>query len=244
MKSETVRLFQTLPHPCGYYGDRTAQNLVIDPASPHLPQIYDAALLRGYRRAGGHVYHPHCRRCRACIPARIVVDAFQPDRSQRRCLRRNEDLQFAEEPARFSEEYFDLYRHYLDGRHRDGGMDNPADEDFSRFLYTPWSPTAFLTLRRRGKLLAVAVTDFASSGLSAVYTFFDPDEAARGLGTCAILRQVGLARARGLAHVYLGYWIEGHPKMDYKARFRPLELLGPKGWTAHEPATGRDAARR
>jgi len=230
MKSETVRLFQTLPHPCGYFGDRVAQNLVIDPASPHLAQIYDAALLRGYRRAGGHVYHPHCRRCQACIPARVPVDALRPDRSQRRNLRRNADLALSLEPAAYSDEYFDLYRRYLDARHAGGGMDNPAEDDFTRFLYTPWSPTAFVALRLRGRLLGVAVTDFASSGVSAVYTFFEPDEDARGLGTHAILRQVDLARDRGLPHVYLGYWIAGHPKMDYKARFRPLELLGPEGW--------------
>ena len=232
MKSETVRLFQTLPHACGYFSARTAQNLVIDPASPHLAQIYDAALLRGYRRAGGHVYHPHCRRCQACVPARVPVADFRPDRSQRRNLRRNADLAVSLEPAAYSDEYFDLYRRYLDARHAGGGMDNPAEDDFTRFLYTNWSPTAFVALRLRGTLLGVAVTDFASSGVSAVYTFFDPDERARGLGTYAILCQIDLARERALPHVYLGYWIAGHAKMDYKARFRPLELLGPTGWQA------------
>lgn len=241
MKSETVRLFQTLPHPCGYFAERTAQNLVIDPASPHLGQIYDAALQRGYRRAGSHVYHPHCRRCRACVPARVPVHEFLPDRSQRRCLRRNEDLELALEPAACSDEYFDLYRRYLEARHPGGGMDNPAAEDFTRFLYTPWSPTRFIALRLHGRLLAVAVTDFASCGLSAVYTFFDPAERERGLGVYAILRQIELARGRGLAHVYLGYWIEAHPKMDYKARFRPLELLGTDGWRALAPAVGGEA---
>jgi len=230
MKSETVRLFQTLPHACGYFGERTAQNLVIDPASPHLPQIYDTALLRGYRRAGGHVYHPHCRRCRACIPARVDVANFRPSRSQRRCLRLNGDLDVSVEPAAYTDEYFDLYQRYLAVRHAGGGMDNPAVDDFTRFLYTPWSPTRFVALRLSGALLAVAVTDFATSGLSAVYTFFEPAAEQRGLGTLAILSQIELARARGLPHVYLGYWIAGHPKMDYKARFRPLELLGPEGW--------------
>ncbi len=234
MKSEVVRLFQTLPHACGYFGDRTAQNLVIDPASPHLSRIYDAALLRGYRRAGGHVYHPHCRRCHACVPARVAVERFRPDRSQRRCMRRNADLVLALEPAAYTDECFELYRRYLDSRHAGGGMDNPAHEDFTRFLYTAWSPTRFVTLRKDGRLLAVAVTDFASSGLSAVYTFFEPEASERGLGTFAILSQIELARERGLPHVYLGYWIDAHPKMDYKARFRPLELLGPDGWHAHE----------
>jgi arginine-tRNA-protein transferase len=230
MKSDVVRLFQTLPHACGYFAERTAQNLVIDPASPHLAQIYDAALAKGYRRAGGHVYRPHCRGCRACIAARIPVAMFQPDRSQRRCLERNRDLELVVAPASYRDEYFGMYQRYLAARHFGGGMDDPDTEDFERFLYTPWSPTRFLELRLHERLLAVAVTDFAANGLSAVYTFYDPAESRRGLGTYAILRQIVLARERGLAHVYLGFWIENHPKMGYKARFRPLELLGADGW--------------
>jgi arginine-tRNA-protein transferase len=230
MKSELVRLFQTLPHPCGYFAERTAQNLVIDPASPHLAQIYAAALDKGFRRAGGHVYRPHCDGCRACIAARVPVAEFRPDRSQRRCAARNRDLELRIAPARFSAEYFELYRRYLAARHPGGGMDEPDVEDFARFLYTDWSPTRFLELRRGERLLTVAVTDFAASGLSAVYTFYEPDEPTRGLGTYAILCQIELARAGGLPHVYLGFWIEHHPKMDYKARFRPLELLGADGW--------------
>ena len=234
MKSDVVRLFQTLPHACGYYSGRTAQNLVIDPASPHLARIYEVALAKGYRRAGGHVYRPHCQRCRACIAARIPVADFTPQRTQRRCLKRNADLSMSVEPAAYRAEYFQLYQRYLGARHAGGGMDDPEPEDFSRFLYTEWSPTRFIELRRAARLLAVAVTDFAASGLSAVYTFYDPDEASRGLGTYAILRQIELARELALPHVYLGFWIEGHPKMDYKARFRPLELLDAGGWQRYE----------
>jgi len=235
VKSDVVRLFQTLPHPCGYFAERTAQNLVIDPASPHLPQIYDAALTKGFRRAGGHVYRPQCPGCRACIPARVPVNEFVANRSQRRCLARNRDLELRIAPPAFTGEYFDLYRRYLGARHRDGGMDDPATEDFERFLFTTWSPTKFIELRLRERLLAVAVTDFTTTGLSAVYTFFDPDESARGLGTCAILRQIELARERNLAYVYLGFWIARHPKMDYKARFAPLELLDGSDWRRLNP---------
>ena len=230
MRSDVVRLFQPLPHPCGYFGERTAQNIVIDPSAPQLPQIYDLAVQRGYRRAGGHGYHPQCQGCRACIACRVPAARFHPDRSQRRCLARNADLAVRIVAARFTAEYFTLYRHYLSARHPDGGMDDAQPEDFARFLYTAWSPTRFIEFRHRERLMALAVTDFCGDGLSAVYTFFDPDDELRGLGTFAILSQIRLARERALAHVYLGFWIDGHPKMHYKARFRPLEILRDGAW--------------
>jgi arginine-tRNA-protein transferase len=238
MRSESVRLLKTLPHACGYYPDRVAQNLVIDPLAADLPEVYEVALTRGYRRAGGHIYRPACARCSACVPARVPVADFTPNRSQRRCLRRNADLAFAEAPARFSEEVFDLYRRYLAARHPGGGMDDAERDDFGRFLTSPWSPTRFHEFRRDGRLLAVAVTDVTRHGLSSVYTFYDPAEASRGLGTFCILHQVAECRRRGLPHLYLGYWIDGHPKMGYKQNFQPLELLRGPRWeraASHPP---------
>jgi leucyl-tRNA---protein transferase len=241
MHAEAIRLLKTLEHACGYYGDRVAQNLVVDPLARGLPQIYEAALAHGYRRAGGHIYRPACPRCRACTPARVVVDAFRPDRSMRRCLARNADLELADADATFTDEYFDLYRRYLAARHPGGGMDDADREDFSRFLTSPWSPTRFLCFRRAGRLLAVAVTDFAAAGISSVYTFYEPDEPARSLGVFAILEQIARARALGLPHVYLGYWIAGHPKMGYKERFRPLEVLRGQRWDPLGAAPPRPA---
>lgn len=230
MRSDSVRLFLTLPHPCGYFAERIAQNLVIDPGAPNLAESYELAVERGYRRAGGHVYLPQCKGCQACIPCRVPVDRFTPDRSQRRCLARNADLAIDIHRAALTEERFDLYRRYLSARHPDGGMDHATRDDFDRFLYTAWSPTFFIEFRTRGRLVAVATTDFCRSGLSAVYTFFDPDEHARGLGSFAILSQIRIARQLALPHVYLGFWIEGHPKMHYKARYRPLEILRDGRW--------------
>ena len=235
MRSERVRLFQTLPHTCGYFAERTAQNLVIDPAAPRLDQLYGPALERGFRRAGGHLYYPNCPQCHACTPCRIDVEGFLPDRSQRRCLKRNADLAVVECMAGYNAERHALYERYLRTRHSGGGMDEADASDFRRFLTAPWSPTLFLEFRRGERLLAVAVTDVCLNGLSAVYTFFDPDEAARSLGTYAILQQVQLARRRGLPWVYLGFWIEGHPKMDYKRRFRPLQVRSREGWTTLDP---------
>ena len=235
MRSERVRLFQTLPHTCGYFAERTAQNLVIDPAAPRLDQLYGPALERGFRRAGGHLYYPNCPQCHACTPCRIDVEGFAPDRSQRRCLKRNADLTVVECMAGYNAERHALYETYLRARHSGGGMDEADASDFRRFLTAPWSPTLFLEFRRGTRLLAVAVTDVCLNGLSAVYTFFEPDEAARSLGTYAILQQVQLARRRGLPWVYLGFWIEGHPKMDFKRRFRPLQVRTREGWMPLDP---------
>lgn len=230
MRAEAVRLLKTLEHPCGYYAGRVAQNLVIDPLASNLPQLYAQSLLRGYRRAGGHIYRPACPRCRACTPSRVPVAEFRPDRSQRRCARANADLALAIEPATFNAEYYDLYKRYLEGRHPGGGMDDADPEDFSRFLVSPWSTTRFVSMRADGRLLAVAVTDFTAHGLSSVYTFYDPEAAGRGLGTFAILSQIQLAVRAGLPHLYLGYWIESHAKMGYKQRYRPLEVMRGISW--------------
>ncbi len=230
MKPEAVRLFQTLPHPCGYFDDRIAQNAVLDPASPHLADIYDSALTHGYRRAGGHVYHPYCQSCHACIAARVPVAQFKPTRGQRRCWKNNADLTQSVVPAQQTEEHFDLYRRYLSSRHAGGGMDNPSVDEFERFLYTKWSPTQFLEFRLGKKLVGVAVTDITPHALSAVYTYFEPAAAQRSLGTYAILSQIEHARSRGLKYLYLGYWIKHHPKMDYKINFQPLEILHAGAW--------------
>ena len=225
-----MRLLQTLPHACGYFRERVAQNVVLDPASPNPRIDYARALPLGFRRAGGHVYRPHCEGCRACVPCRIAVEDFRADRSQRRCLRRNADLSIAEATPRWTPEHQALYAAYLQRRHPGGDMGDGDAADFDNFLTATWSPTLFLELRLHGRLLAVAVTDVCETGLSAVYTFFDPTEASRSLGTFAVLAQIELARLRGMPFLYLGFWIQGHPKMNYKSRFRPLQVLDALGW--------------
>jgi arginine-tRNA-protein transferase len=234
MRQDIVRLFQTLPHPCGYFGERTAQNVVIDPSAPQLPRLYDFAIQRGYRRAGGHVYQPQCGVCHACVACRVPVAVFQPNRSQQRCARRNGDLTIHIATARYTDEYFALYQRYLHARHPHGGMDDARPDDFACFLYTAWSPTRFIELRKGDTLLAVAVSDFCTVGLSAIYTFFDPNERARGLGMFAILSQLRIAAERGLPYLYLGFWIDGHPKMHYKTRYRPLQVLHDGAWYAFD----------
>lgn len=225
-----IRLFLTAPHECGYFPDRQARSLVLDPDSPWLAEIYPNAIDHGFRRSSQRIYRPHCANCNACTPTRIVLERFRPDRSQRRCSARNADLTVHVAPAEFSEERFTLYARYLAARHGDSPMADPSREEFEGFLLGGWSRTVFIELREQGRLVAAAATDELPQGLSAVYTFFDPDLAARGLGTCAILTQIALASRRGLPYLYLGYWIDGHPKMDYKRRFAALQVLRDGHW--------------
>lgn len=245
-QADTLRVFHTGDHACGYWPDRTARDLVIDPRDPRLLQAYPLALQWGFRRSGDIVYRPHCKGCHACVAVRIPVADFVPNRSQRRCLARNADVETRVLPAQRSEEQFALYRRYLVARHRDGGMDDHGVVEFEQFLIGAWAQGRFLEFRLHNtqQLLAVAVTDLAGNALSAVYTFYDPDQAARGLGTLAVLRQVAWAQREGLAHLYLGYWIADHKKMDYKRRFEPLEGYDGRGWRRLPwTDTGTDASR-
>lgn len=235
-----IRIFQTAEHACGYWPERRARDIVLDPDSRALPAVYPAALAQGFRRSGGHVYRPQCASCVACVPVRIDVQAFVANRSQRRCLRRNADLDLRVLPAERNPAVFELYRHYLAARHPKGGMDEPRPEDFDGFLSAPWSPTRFLSVWLGQRLLAVAVSDVLPNGISAVYTFFDPQQRARGLGTFAILKQIEWARALALPHLYLGFWLRGHPKMDYKRRFAGLEQLRASDWEPLPPEPEAD----
>jgi len=184
----------------------------------------------GFRRSGLFVYRPECPGCQACVAVRIPVAKFHPSRTQKRCAARNQDLHIERcEPA-YSDEIFALYQRYLASRHPGGGMDNPTPESFREFLCTPGVECEFFLFRKDRKLVAVAVTDLLDDGLSANYTFYDPKQSHRSLGTFAILTQVAAAYRRGLPYVYLGYWIARSEKMRYKSRFRPLELYHEGRW--------------
>ena len=230
--ADNVRMFRTGTHACGYWADREARDLVLDPRDPRLPQLYPMALDWGFRRSGDIVYRPSCVGCQACVAVRVPVATFRPDRSQRRCLKRNADVDARIVAPLRTAEHLALYRKYLTTRHRGGGMDDHGAPEFEQFLIGSWNQGRFLELREHGshRLLAVAVTDLVDGALSAVYTFYDPDEAERGLGTLAVLKQLEWAARDGRAHLYLGYWIAGHAKMDYKRRFQPLEGFNGRGW--------------
>ncbi len=231
--TQTVKVYATPPQPCSYLAGRLAANAFIDPTFTPGPEAYQILIDQGYRRSGEHLYRPTCPDCHDCLSCRVPTATFQPNRSQRRCWRKNADLDVTLQPAGFSDEAFALYTRYLNARHGDGDMANPDEESFRGFLWCDWSDTRFIHFRLDGRLVGVAVVDRLPRGYSAVYTFFDPDLASRGLGTYAVLWELEHARLEGLPFVYLGYWIAESRKMQYKSRFRPLEVLENGVWRPH-----------
>ena len=227
-----LRFYATQPHPCSYLPDEQATTLFLDPSQPMDGQVYAQLSGLGFRRSGDHLYRPHCQNCQACIPARIPVDQFKPNRQQRKILKRNADLCVTSVKPHFSEENYDLYLRYIETRHADGDMYPPSREQFGTFLVSKLAFSRFLEFRLEEQLLAVAVTDILPNGLSAVYTFFDPQHDHRSLGRYAILWQIGEAARLGLHALYLGYWIKNCRKMSYKIEYRPIELLTNQRWTA------------
>jgi leucyl-tRNA---protein transferase len=223
-------VFLSMPHPCSYIPGRTATTLFIDPRFPLTREHYTAFTQLGFRRSGDLIYRPHCATCQACVPVRIPVARFVPDRSQRRTMKRNQDIHVQAHPNIFVQEHFDLYVKYQSARHAGGGMDDTDPEKYENFLIGRRMDTTFYEMRRFDTLLGVAVVDRLTDGLSAIYTFYDPAYAERGLGTFAVLWQIAHARSRGLPWVYLGYWIGESRKMSYKTRFRPIEAYRNGQW--------------
>jgi arginine-tRNA-protein transferase len=227
----SISLYRTADHPCAYLAERAAATAFVDPDLTLSPGLYGRLLQLGFRRSGSLVYRPACPACRACLSARIPVRELAPRRNQRRAWRASRDeLELVTRPPRLDTAHFNLYRRYLEARHPNGTMTGGDEADYAQFLFAPWCQTELLELRLGGRLLAVAVTDCVPDGLSAVYTFFDPDAGARSPGTLAILAQIDLARRRGLDWLYLGYWIGRCRTMRYKGDYRPLELLLDGAW--------------
>lgn len=225
-----IVLFQSPPESCSYLPNHVSRNVYADPFRTPTMDMYDLLIQKGFRRSGHHIYRPHCVTCEQCVSVRIPVDRYTPKRNQRRAVRANDDLSIVVAEAKYTDEYFALYEHYLNVRHKNSGMDQPKRADFERFLISDWCNSFFLELRHNGELVAVAVTDHTSTGLSAVYTYFTPEYTARSLGTVSIIEQINLTRSLGLPYLYLGYWIAGSNKMKYKSSFTPQERYISDQW--------------
>ena len=237
MTTNTPRFFVTGEQPCGYLPDRSAQNLLLDPEWPLDNNTYGQLIQQGFRRSGDHVYRPHCQNCEACVPARVRVHQHRPNRNQRRTLRANDDLTVHSRSAQYCDEYFDLFSRYLEARHTQSEMTDTQPEQFKEFLISRWCQTEFLEVRQGKRLLAVAVTDRCMDGLSAVYTFFEPEERQRNLGRYCVLQQIRLASSQRLPYLYLGYWIADCGNMAYKSEYKPLEVYKHNKWQLLNPAT-------
>lgn len=231
IRQNKPELYLSMPHACSYLSGRQSTILFVDPQRLLKDGEYGAFVRQGFRRSGDLVYRPHCQACNACVAVRVPVRTFQPTRGQRRVWNRNRDIQVIEKPAHFDSEHFDLYRRYQAGRHPESGMNDADPKKYLGFLASRQVETVFFEMRVGDRLLAVAVADVLPDGLSAVYTFFDPDVPQRGLGVYSVLWEIAETARRGLSCLYLGYWIADAVKMSYKTNFQPLEALKSGHWS-------------
>ena len=218
-----LNFFASTPEACSYLDNRKAVSAFANPHTDMDMSTYNDLIQHGFRRSGGYIYRPHCPSCRECISVRVPVKLHQYSRGELRNMKQNADISVEGIRGKYREEHFELYQKYINTRHGDGSMANPSKSEYHRFLICDWTETVFFEFRLGRKLIAVAATDLMNTGLSAVYTFFDPDYESRSLGHFAILNQIELARSRDLDYLYLGYWIRDCNKMSYKKRYRPLE---------------------
>lgn len=231
-----TRFYLSTSQDCSYLPGQTSQSLMLDPEQPATSQLHSLLSRHGFRRSGSLVYRPHCPSCQACVAVRIPVEQFLPSRSQARVLKRGNQLEVTECAPSTSNEHYQLFARYIEQRHSDGSMYPPSPEQYSDFLCQPLDYAHFFEFRLEGKLLAVAVSDLLDDGLSAVYTFFDPQAARWSLGQLAVLWQIAEAKRRQLPYLYLGYWIRDCQKMSYKTDYQPLEGWIDEHWQPLAPS--------
>ncbi len=238
---DAPQFYLTAPSPCPYLPGREERKVFTHLIGRRAPLLNDTLSQSGFRRSQTIAYRPACEGCRACVSVRVCVDEFRPSESFRRIMTANGGLIGTRMPPRPSAEQYSLFRGYLDARHAEGGMADMSVLDYATMIedshvetrlveYRMRGPDSAVTGRGEGALIAVCLTDVLADGLSMVYSFYEPSLSSRSLGTFMILDHIAQARARGLPHLYLGYWVEGSRKMHYKSRFLPQERLGMQGW--------------
>jgi len=239
--TDANQFYLTAPSACPYLQGKLERKVFTHLVGPHASDLHDVLSQGGFRRSQAIAYRPACEACMACVSVRVCVDAFRPTPSMRRNLKANRDLIGRFRAPQATSEQYSLFRRYLDSRHAEGGMAHMSVLDYALMIedshvesglveYRRRGPDSAITGRDEGPILAAALSDILADGLSMVYSFYEPDLEARSLGTFMILDHIERAQKLGKPYVYLGYWVDGSPKMDYKARFRPQERLTPKGW--------------
>jgi arginine-tRNA-protein transferase len=232
------RFYRSMPSPCPYIPGQIERKLFTRLDGGGTAELNATLTRAGFRRSHDIVYRPVCPACQACVPVRICAEGFQPNRTQKRILKRNADLTLVERPAIASEEQYQLFSAYQRGRHADGDMARMSFLDFRAMIQDGSADSRVLELRdSRNGLLGAMLVDTLSDGLSAVYSFFDPAAHRRSLGTYIVLAALGLLRRRQHPFLYLGYWIAKSRKMSYKSHFHSLQKLGPAGWVSVEPSS-------
>jgi arginine-tRNA-protein transferase len=227
--------------PCPYLPGRMERKIITELSGAQSPELFEILSHAGFRRSHSIAYRPACAGCRACVPVRIVAADFVPLRSLRRVMKRNADLRATVTEAVPTQEQFKLFARYLEVRHNDGEMVGMGPQDYASMVGDSPVDTRIVEFRdAKGKLVAACLTDWGQDGISAVYSFFEPDLERNSLGSFIVIWLIEEAQRRKLSYVYLGYWVAGSQKMDYKRRFRPIEAYGPGGWVrmsqAEEPA--------
>ena len=223
--------YTTAPLPCPYLPGRTERKVVTEITGPDAEPLHDRLSRAGFRRSHNIAYAPVCPGCNACVPIRIPVQQFTPERSLRRVMKANADLEGTDVPARATAEQYQLFQKYQQARHGDGDMATMSFYDYRAMVEDTPIETFMVEFRDAGdRLVGACLTDRLGDGLSAVYSYFLPELEHRSVGTYTILWLIERARAMGLLHVYLGYWVQESRKMAYKARFQPSEILVGGSW--------------